>query len=410
MKCHYEVLQVARDSSDEEIKKTFRKLALEWHPDKNPDRQEEAHERFTLIQQAYEVLGDPQERAWYDRHREEILKGGIGEHYSDNSINLFPYFSSTCYFGYGDDEKGFYAVYRQLFEAIASEDLKFCEEKEELKIPSFGDASSDYKEVVGPFYAYWSSYCTVKPYSWLDKYAIQQAENRRVWRLMEKENKKLRDVGRKERNEEVRMLVTFVKKRDKRVKMHRELLAKQNVEQAKRIEENIRRQRLKNREDLQAYESSPQLIDDELHQRALEEIEALYDAEAGNESNASDDQDSLDDLFCVACEKAFKSEKAFENHGRSKKHIENVVLLKEMMNEEELELLNLREKTETETEVEKTGKKSKKQKRNRRKKEIFGDFSSDEENADADADADLKQISSQNEKFDANLEKKFGER
>lgn len=97
MKCHYEVLQIERNASDEEIKKSFRKLALEWHPgfffniifiyaffclnlsfsDKNPHRLEEAHERFTVIQQAYDVLSDPQERAWYDRHREEILKGGI---------------------------------------------------------------------------------------------------------------------------------------------------------------------------------------------------------------------------------------------------------------------------------------------------------------------------------------------
>lgn len=60
-------------------------------------------------------------------------------------------------------------------------------------------------QVVGPFYAYWSSYCTLKSYSWLDKFSIQQAENRRVWRMMEKENKKLRDAAKKERNEEVRV-------------------------------------------------------------------------------------------------------------------------------------------------------------------------------------------------------------
>ena len=45
--------------------------------DKNPDRAEECTREFHLIQQAYEVLIDPQERAWYDKHREAILRGGM---------------------------------------------------------------------------------------------------------------------------------------------------------------------------------------------------------------------------------------------------------------------------------------------------------------------------------------------
>ncbi|KFM60593.1 DnaJ-like protein subfamily C member 21, partial [Stegodyphus mimosarum] len=75
MKCHYEVLGVTPDCTAEDLKKAYRKLALEWHPDKNLDRLEEAKETFQLIQQAYEVLTDPQERAWYDRHKDDILRG-----------------------------------------------------------------------------------------------------------------------------------------------------------------------------------------------------------------------------------------------------------------------------------------------------------------------------------------------
>lgn len=75
-------------------------------------------------------------------------------------------------------------------------------------------------KVVRPFYAYWQSYCTLRPYSWLDKYNVDTLKEapRRIQRLMEKDNKKLRDVGRKQRNEEVRALVNFVRKRDPRVK------------------------------------------------------------------------------------------------------------------------------------------------------------------------------------------------
>jgi DnaJ family protein A protein 5 len=75
--------------------------------------------------------------------------------------------------------------------------------------------------VVHAFYAFWQSFSTKKSYAWLDQYDTRQGENRRVVRAMEKENKKFRDKARKERNEEVRTLVAFVRKRDKRVELYR---------------------------------------------------------------------------------------------------------------------------------------------------------------------------------------------
>lgn len=64
MKCHYEVLEIDRDADDAIIKTAYRKLALRWHPDKNMDNLETAKTKFQIIQQAYEVLSDAQERAW----------------------------------------------------------------------------------------------------------------------------------------------------------------------------------------------------------------------------------------------------------------------------------------------------------------------------------------------------------
>ena len=66
MKDYYQILGVSRDASDEEIKKAYRRLALKYHPDRNPD-DPSAEERFKEIAEAYAVLSDPQKRAEYDR-------------------------------------------------------------------------------------------------------------------------------------------------------------------------------------------------------------------------------------------------------------------------------------------------------------------------------------------------------
>lgn len=90
MKCHYEVLGVDINATDDELKKAYRKMALKWHPDKNLDNAEVAKKEFQLIQAAYDLLSDPQERAWYDKHRDAILLGG-------NQINKFSEKPILCF-------------------------------------------------------------------------------------------------------------------------------------------------------------------------------------------------------------------------------------------------------------------------------------------------------------------------
>ncbi|XP_047966372.1 dnaJ protein ERDJ3B [Salvia hispanica] len=103
-KSYYDVLQVPKGASDDQIKRAYRKLALKYHPDKNQGN-EEANKRFAEINNAYEVLSDSEKRGIYDRYGEEGLKqhaasGGRG---GGGGMNIQDIFSS--FFGGGPAEE-----------------------------------------------------------------------------------------------------------------------------------------------------------------------------------------------------------------------------------------------------------------------------------------------------------------
>lgn len=79
---YYEVLGVRRDASVDEVKKAYRKLALKWHPDKNPGRKEVSEMNFKRLAEAYEVLSNPEKRRIYDQYGKEGLSQGGGSHFS----------------------------------------------------------------------------------------------------------------------------------------------------------------------------------------------------------------------------------------------------------------------------------------------------------------------------------------
>ncbi|EEF42214.1 dnaJ homolog subfamily B member 1 [Ricinus communis] len=71
---YYNILKVNRKAADDDLKRAYKRLAMKWHPDKNPLNKKEAEAKFKQISEAYDVLSDPQKRQIYDLYGEEGLK------------------------------------------------------------------------------------------------------------------------------------------------------------------------------------------------------------------------------------------------------------------------------------------------------------------------------------------------
>ncbi|KAL4894370.1 hypothetical protein BDV59DRAFT_192700 [Aspergillus ambiguus] len=329
---YYELLDIGRDASGEEIKKAYRKKALELHPDRNYGNVEAATELFAEVQAAYEVLSDPHERAWYDSHRAAFLGGDAaaeGTDYSydtrmttaDDILKLFSKFSPRMEFD--DTSDGFYGGLREIFSRIALEEKTAChwENLEYTEYPTFGRGNDSFVDVVRPFYAVWGGFSTKKSFAWKDKYRYSDAPDRRVRRLMEKENKRLREEGIREFNEAVRSLVAFIKKRDPRYKSNAQ-------------DERQRQETLRQTAAAQASRSRA------MNQAKLRDhvVQEWAKSETLEEDHSDLSEEEAESFECVACRKSFKSQNQFDAHERSKKHIKAVKQLRREMRMESEQL------------------------------------------------------------------------
>ncbi|KAJ3035197.1 hypothetical protein HDV00_004266 [Rhizophlyctis rosea] len=266
----------------------------------------------------------------YDSHREAILRGDDeadigsgGSGYVDvtTTDTLMRFFTASCYKGYTDtDPKSFYQTYRELFarleheeeEALTVDTEASHDQSDSITFTDFGSSSTPYDPQLREFYNKFLYFTSVKSFRWYDKYRLSDAPDRRIRRLMETENKKLRTQAKKEFVEAVRQLAEFVRKRDPRYKDFQEA-------QRKATEEKIAAEKRR--------------VAKEKRERALKAQE--YEAPEWAKVREDDDEvedlvaEEYDELFCVACNKGFKSERQFENHGKSKKHLRMVELLRE---------------------------------------------------------------------------------
>lgn len=149
---YYEVLGVTRDATSDQIKSAYRKAALKWHPDRNPENKPDAEHRFREASEAYSVLSDPQKRATYDRYGHAGLSnqvfdasnfGSIFEEFQDVFGEMFGF---QDIFGGGTRRRGGRA--RAQRGADMRYDLKLSFEdaaagvKTKLKIPRMEDCAA----------------------------------------------------------------------------------------------------------------------------------------------------------------------------------------------------------------------------------------------------------------------------
>lgn len=208
---------------------------------------------------------------------------------------------------FSDASSGFFGGLSEVFDQLAREEVHACnlEGIDVIQYPPFGYHNSD-AESIRAFYAAWGGFATRKSFSWKDTYRYSEAPDRRVRRLMEKENKRFREDAIREFNDAVRSLVAFAKKRDPRYKK----TAQSEEERQKLLRESAAAQAARSRK----------ANNEKLDKFIIPEWARTEEQPEDGFDSVSESELEQDYYECVVCNKGFKSEKQFEAHERSKKH------------------------------------------------------------------------------------------
>ena len=322
--CYYEVLAVERKANDDEIKKQFKKKAMQLHPDKNHD-DPNATKNFQELNEAYQVLSDSNERAWYDSHRTQILSGkdmGEGGEEESFAFNIWEFFSTNCFKGFGDDDAGFYKTYGRVFNDILEEEEEARQMNDELdeNLPpytdahEFGSTQSSDEDVVN-FYTYWSNFVSAKSFAWADEHKASKDYERRVNRMIGQDNKKSRVKEKRKYMDTIRQLIEYVRKRDSRWQRVQE--------KEKEAEEERKKYKIQKEEEKKVQKKETALRAREAEMQRFQELDRLKE-ETSNQKGESGEEPEDEEFYCAPCDKGFKSENQLMNHQKSKQHLKAV--------------------------------------------------------------------------------------
>ncbi|TNJ30083.1 Chaperone protein DnaJ subfamily C [Giardia muris] len=256
---YYKLLGLEGWPGEDAAKKAYYKAAMRLHPDRNRDDIDRAETLFKYLQEAWNTLRSPTERAYYDSHRDLILSGGVEEdefYGIDTFVNLNLFRRRAAFEEVDDGERGFYKVYSGVFNTLADEEQRAARRRLDIKsytsseqsrlerwalletYPPFGSSTSTQGEV-HKFYSFWERFQSVKEFAHVDMYTTKG--NSRYKRLAEGENEKLRQKARLDFSERVKSLVAYVRQRDLRLQRFEEerqaLEAEKNLARAKELQE-----------------------------------------------------------------------------------------------------------------------------------------------------------------------------
>lgn len=336
----YEILGVETTVTESELKKVYKKLALQLHPDRNYQNPEAATKQFARVQAAYDVLIDPQERAWYDNHGSEGSGGPSQPEYGGKitrAEELEIYLDPDFYAQYTNNWPKFYEDVGRLFAQLAEEEHEAALDQgvEPPLLHSFGTETSPWENSAKLFYDSWNSFSSIKTFSWEDLYKAWDAPDRRTRRAMEMKNKKIREAAKKEFNQLVRTLINLIKKKDKRAQRHKASVKRAEDTESSPAAAAAAKEKAKRKKQEQSQKYAAQYQPQEWEKNEEEEGDQNLDE---GEKSESDNNDMLHLFECIVCDKLFKSQAQLVKHEESKKHIKNLKQLQREMRREGMDL------------------------------------------------------------------------
>ena len=296
---YYEILNININCTLEEIKKSYRKQALKWHPDRNPNNIEQSTNYFQLIEKAYSTLSDPNKKIEYDN----LIKIEDFNSILNKKIQNYDLNDDDIYDGFSNSKKGFYNIYEKKFEKIAKEENL-------INYPKFGNSESKWEDIQ-KFYDFWLTFQTKKDFFEVQKNLLERAPNSKIKHEWIKENEKFKKKAILDYNNKIHELTLNIKKKDPRISAFIELQEKEK-EQQKEIQKKLNF--LKNQKllkELENYENEKKL-----------NLEKIIKEE--------EEEEDINEFYwsCEYCGRKMKDEKTFKTHCLTKKHIKKTLNFK----------------------------------------------------------------------------------